>query len=249
MLKLVCTGLCLTMFSLSSDVMARVYKCKDATGNITYSQTTCAASSDQKQLSSSRKSISVDATTCKMVGQAAHEIFSEVASGKDAQAIFQTYGGLSAMNPRMLNLINYVAGFRLHEGVRAERVVQLSMTKCRSGGLGAMSINDLQFQDPMLAHQANMANQRQQTAKQYQALSIPNLMSVNFQNTPLVEALTLISKQVGVAFEIDPAIRGEVSLRMDNVPWPQVVGRLAIEHKLLMGQGANGIMISTMPER
>jgi len=237
------------MFSLSSHVMARVYKCQDASGNITYSQTTCVASSDQKQLSSSRKSISVDVTTCKMVGQAAHEIFSEVASGKDAQAIFQSYGGLSGMNPRMLNLINYVAGFRLNEGIRAERVVQLSISKCRNGGFGVISVNDLQFQDPMLAHQASMASQRQQTAKQYQALSLPKLISVDFQQTPLVEALTKISKQAGVAFEINPSIKGTVSLRMDNVPWPQVVSRLAIEHKLLMGQGEKGIMISFMPER
>ena len=247
--KLIASLLCVVAFMLSTHAMARVYKCKDAEGNITYSQTPCAASSEQKQLSHSSNSKGVDAATCRMVGQAAHEVFSDVKAGKDAQVIINSYGGLNGINPRMLNLVNYVGSFRAHGNISRERVAQLSVTKCRSGGFGSITVDDLQFQDPMLAQQASIASQRQQVAKQYQQLAVPALISVNFQQTPLSEALRTIASKAGVAFDIDPSVMGKVSLRMDNVPWPQVVGRLAIEHKLLMGQGPNGVMISAMPGR
>lgn len=252
--KLIASLLCVVAFLLSTPAIARVYKCKDADGNITYSQTTCAASSEQKQLSNSRTTRSadtrnLDATTCRMVGEAAREVFYDVKTGKDAQAIFNRYGGLNGMNPRMLNLINYVGSFRSHGNITSERVSQLSMSKCRSGGFGPITLDDLQFQDPMLSHQASITSQRQQVAKQYQQLAVPALISVDFQQTPLPEALRTIASKAGVAFDIDPSVTGQVSLRMDNMPWPQVIGRLAIEHKLLMGQGSNGIMISAMPGR
>lgn len=254
MLKQMTGLLSVLVFFLSGQVMARVYKCKDADDNITYSQTTCVASSEQKQLSyshigSSDNSLSVDAATCRMVGEAAHEVFYDVKAGKDAQAIFNRYGGLNGMNPRMLNLINYVGGFRSHGDISSERVSQLSISKCRNGGFGPITVDDLQFQDPMLARQASLASQRQQVAKQYQQLAVPALISVDFQQTPLPEALRTISSKAGVAFDIDPSVTGQVNLRMDNVPWPQIIGRLAIEHKLLMGQGPNGVMISAMPGR
>jgi hypothetical protein len=247
--KLIARLLCVVALLLSANAVAGVYKCEDADGNVSYSQTPCAASSEQKQFSRSSTTTDVDAATCRMVGQAAHEVFSDVKAGKDAQTIINSYGGLNGINPRMLNLVNYVGGFRAHGNISSERVAQLSVTKCHSGGFGAITVDDLQFRDPMLAHQASVASQRQQVAKQYQQLALPALISVDFQQTPLPEALRTIADKAGVAFDIDPSVTGRVSLRMDNVPWPQVVGRLAIEHKLLMGQGPNGVMISAMPAR
>jgi len=239
----------IVILALSSHAVARVYKCKDADGNITYSQTTCAADSEQKQLSSTVKTTPVDAATCRMVGQAAHEVFSSVKRAKDTQSVLQTYGGLNSVNPSMLNLINYVSSFRSHGKISGVRVGQLSESKCRSGGFGAITVDDLQFQDPMLAHRANIDRQRQAVVKQYQQIAVPAVISIDFQETPLVEALHIIGTKAGVAFDVDPSLTGTVSLRMDNVPWPQIIGRLSIEHKLLMGQGPKGIKISTMPGR
>jgi len=248
-LKLACLTCFLALLLSSLYANARVYKCKDADGHITYSQTTCAVSSEQKQLSKTVKKTPVEASACRMVGQAASEIFSSVKRGKDTQTVLQTYGGLNGVTPLMLNLINYVSSFRLHDKISGGRVAQLSESKCRSGGFGTITVNDLQFQDPMLAHRAKIDSQRQAAAKQYQQIAVPELISVDFQETPLLEALQTIGAKAGVAFDIDPSLTGLVSLRMDNVPWPQVIGRLAIEHKLLMGQGPKGIMISTMPSR
>lgn len=247
--RLIACLLCMVAFLLSTAASARVYKCKDAEGNITYSQTTCAASSEQKQLSRSSGTKGVDASTCRMVGKAAREVFSDIKGGKDTQAVFNSYGGLSGINPQMLNLINYVGSFRAHDNISGERVSQLSVSKCRGGGFGPITVDDLQFQDPMLTQQASVTSQRQQAAKQYQQLAVPALISVDFQQTPLPDALRTIASKAGVTFDIDPSVTGQVSLRMDNVPWPQIVGRLAIEHKLLMGQGSNGVMISAMPGR
>jgi len=242
-------AVCTVMLTASLEVSAGVYKCKDADGNITYSQTTCAADSEQKQLSSSVNTTSVDASTCRMVGQVAREIFSNVKRGKDTESILQTYGGLNGINPVMLNLVNYVNSFRLHGEINGQRVAQLSENKCRSGGFGKVNTDDLQFQDPMMAHRASIERQRQAVVKQYQQIAVPAVISIDFQETPLVEALKIIGTKAGVDFDIDPSITGKVSLRMDNVPWPQIIGRLSIEHKLLMGQGPKGIMISTMPGR
>jgi len=247
--KTACIACSLVLLFSSVYANAGVYKCIDADGNITYSQTTCTASSAQKKLSNTVKTTPVDAATCRMVGQAAREVFSSVKRGNDTQAVLQTYGGLNSINPRMLNLINYVSSFRSHDKIGGERVGQLSESKCRSGGFGAFTVDDLQFQDPMLAHRANVTSQRQTAVKQHQQLAVPAVISVDFQETPLLEALQTIGSKAGVAFDIDPSLTGTVNLRMDNVPWPQVIGRLAIEYKLLMGQGPKGIMISTMPSR
>lgn len=249
MFKLVTGLFCVVSLSLSVPAHARVYKCKDVDGNITYSQTTCVASSEQKQMSSSRHSQQVDVETCRMLGKAAREVFSEIKRGKDSQAILNSYGGLGGITPHMLNLVNYVGSFRAHENISGQRVAQLSMSKCRSGGFGAISIDDIQFNDPYLAQQASVSRQRQQAEKQHQQLVAPDLISVNFRQTPLQEALRTVSKKAGVLFTIDPSVSGKVTLKMDNVPWPQVVSRLAIEHQLLMGQGINGVMISTMRDR
>lgn len=248
--KLIAGLLCVASLLLSTSATARAYKCQAVDGNITYSQTPCAASSEQKQLADTgRRESSADAETCRMVGQAAQEVFSDVKAGKDAQAIINSYGGLNGINPRMLNLVNYVGSFRAHGNISRSRVAHLSATKCRGGGFGPITVDDLQFRDPMFAQQASIASQRQQVAKQYQQLALPALISVDFQQIPLPEALRTIASKAGVSFDIDPSVTGQVSLRMDNVPWPQVVGRLAIEHKLLMGQGPKGVMISAMPGR
>lgn len=227
---------------------ARVYKCKDAQGNVSYSQTGCPSDQAQKKMHVPGGS-GADAETCGFVGRAARDLMRRLRGGKASDEIIASHGGPNGINPRYLSVLTYVNGFRHHEDISLTRVGQLASAKCRGGGFGRITLNDLPGVDPGMAREMEMREIRKQ-----QRQAVPKTqtaggkhISVNFQNTPIKEAMAYISAQAGVPIVVDSGVTGRVTMRMVQVPWQLVVSQIAVQNKLLVGMDAAGGMRVAAP--
>lgn len=235
---------CIFLTSLlltSIHAQARVYKCEDASGAMTYSQTPCITGSSQKTLVSPAKS-GTSADVCIQVGTVAQGLYSEMKRGKDASALIEKHGSVSGINPRLLNIINYVSGFRYNTTVSGKRVGQLANTKCKNGGFGNVSMDDLPISPEERMRMEVLEARRQ--AMQPPAIQHGKTISVSFNNTPVEQAIGEISSKAGVPITIHGAIPGAVSMQLDNVPWQQPLTAIVLQHNLQMGGGAEGVWIA-----
>lgn len=220
---------------------ARTYKCTDADGHIGYSQTPCAASMQQQALSSPASN-AVSASACDEVAVVTVYLHDRFSRGGSGDSLIQQYGGVHGINPRFLNLLNYVSGFRFNPDVPASRVAQLATAKCQAGGFGAMQAGDLPIVDPEqgLQRQQRLARQQAERLNQAQLATV----SVNYRDTPIEAALADLSAQAGIAIRLDVPIRAEVTMQLSNVPWQQVLTAIALSHDLLIQPGSDGLHLT-----
>ena len=242
----------LAVSTYSTVAQARVYKCKDAEGNISYSQTGCPSDQSQKKMKTPGAS-GVDAEICGFVASAASDLIGQLRRGKTADEVIARHGGPNGINPRYLSVLNYVNGFRLNEDISPTRVGQLAAAKCRGGGFGRISLNDLPGLDPAMAQEMEVRRVRDQQrqavpqALPQGQLASAKLISVDFQDTPIKDAMAFISAQVGVPIVVDGGVSGTVSMRMVQAPWQFVVSQIAVQNKLLVGMSADGGMRIAAP--
>lgn len=229
------------MLLVHSPAFAKSYKCRDAAGNTSYSQNPCASGSSQKTLTGPA-SDSTDADVCVYLGGVAETLHQQMKHGADAGTLIDRHGTLATINPRMLNIINYVGGFRFNKDVTSQRVGQLALLKCQNGGFGAVSMTDMPM-DP----EERMRYEQQQAHKQ--AMQPPVIqqqktISVSFTNTPVAQAIKEIASKAGVPINIHGTLAGVVSMQLDNVPWQQPLTAIVLQHNFQMGGGADGVWIA-----
>ena len=125
--------------SLAAD--AAVYKCKSASGAITYSQTPCPSNENTVRVTGSRsKPAAVD---CWYANKLALETARDMQAGVDSSQLFDQYGGLNALSKGTVSLINYVYSHRANDAVSAERIAGLAGARCQARALGDVSCEAL----------------------------------------------------------------------------------------------------------
>lgn len=232
--------------TLSSTSMARVYKCKDSEGNISYSQTTCAVSTEQKTLHSSSGAPSVSAEVCQFASEYAGEVFSKIRRGRSVIDIINNNGGVNSIKPRLLGLINYVSGFQAYNKISASRVSQLTFTKCQNNGFGQMTLDDIPIHDPLIAQRREILRTQQEADKAYKqaAVASSSTVSIDFRSAPVRQVLQNIATQAGVPLIIDSSVSGSITIKMDNVPWQQALAMVVQQKQLQFGPTSGGLLIS-----
>jgi hypothetical protein len=122
---------------------AKVFKCVAANGELTFSQTPCPNEKSKvtEQRTGSRSD--ADPVDCEHARRFALTTAQEMKSGTDSSALFDRYGGLSALSKGSVSLISYVYQFRTNDDVSAERVAALSTAKCQARSFGDVSCEQL----------------------------------------------------------------------------------------------------------
>lgn len=123
------------------DAHADIYKCKDADGNLMYSQTPCKKQESEKLGNSVSKN--TEATDCSFAGKFAITTARYMRAGSRSDEIFNRYGGLDSLSKGSIGVINYVYSFRTNTDVTEERIGGLAQAKCRARSFGDVSCESL----------------------------------------------------------------------------------------------------------
>lgn len=124
----------------SVELQAQVYKCKEADGTLTYSQTPCSKEKPVIVQATESNDNSVD---CSYADKFAVSTARMMRSGLASDEVFNRYGGLDALSRGSIGVINYVYSFRTNIDVTPERIAGLTQAKCKARGFGDVSCDDL----------------------------------------------------------------------------------------------------------
>jgi hypothetical protein len=142
-LKIAVMLLGITLLVDSPPCSARAYRCTDANGNISYSQTPCSAGQTGARMHGVGTSKITDREACSLVRGFAAESFAKLRQGTEPSLLIDKYGGPGYINPLTLNVINFVSGFRLSEDIPVMKVSGLAYNKCINGGFGKLERSSL----------------------------------------------------------------------------------------------------------
>lgn len=135
--------ICIVTVLYSVNVHAGMYKCKDADGGITYSQSACPKNQKVDKVIKVETNLDFESTDCKYASKFATSTAKSMKSGVQSNEIFNQYGGIDSLSKGTINLINYVYKYQLSVDVSAERIAALSQTKCQAHSFGDVGCEDL----------------------------------------------------------------------------------------------------------
>ena len=132
----------LVLFIISLSSEAKMYKCIDENGDVTYSQTACQGDQTIDKVIGGQKQQS-NLEDCKYAGQFSKVILRSMRAGNDADVVFDQYGGINALSKSSIAIINYVYSFKQTPDVSANRISSLTMAKCNARSFGDVACKDL----------------------------------------------------------------------------------------------------------
>ena len=122
--------------------LSGMYKCVNLDGQVTYSQLPCANEDENSDLRVSKSSIA-DAKVCGEVGQFVVKVVNSMRQQRDAPDVIEEYGGLDGISKGALSIINYVYSFKSSKQISADRIANLSVTKCKNNAFGNLTYGDI----------------------------------------------------------------------------------------------------------
>lgn len=129
------------VLALFADASAATYKCIDANGDVTYSQSPCKQNQTTgKLLNSAKKAVEME--DCKYAGAFSELAFRHMRSGLSTQQLFDRYGGVNSISQGTLGVINYVYSFKYSKTMRSARVAQLTIARCNAQAFGEVACED-----------------------------------------------------------------------------------------------------------
>ena len=142
-LKIIPMILGLALLIDSSPCEARAYRCTDASGSISYSQTPCSAGQTGGKVHGVNTATATDREACTLVRHFAAESFGKLKGGTEPAVLIGEYGGPGYISPVTLNIINFVSGFRFNTDVSALKVGLMAYNKCSNSGFGKIQTSEL----------------------------------------------------------------------------------------------------------
>ena len=140
--------LLLFVLPVCSNAAAATYKCIDANGDVTYSQSPCKQNQKtDKLLSSGKKPVEME--DCKYAGAFSQMAFRYMRAGASTQQLFDRYGGVNSISRSTLGIINYVYSFKYSETMQPDRLARLTIAKCNAQAFGKVACEDFprEFQE------------------------------------------------------------------------------------------------------
>ena len=122
---------------------ARVFRCVDSDGHVTYSQSPCPADQQSDQMRGLSGARHEDGSLCGLARKLAATAFLDMADGVEPSAVIDQYGGLNHVNAPTLGVINFAASLRYNDELSPQRVGALTFSRCREGGFGKLQPGDL----------------------------------------------------------------------------------------------------------
>ncbi len=131
------------LFLVNAPCEARVYRCTDANGNVSYSQAPCPADQTGAKVRGVNSARATDPEACTHVRNFATETFRKLKNGKEPGMLIDEYGGPGYISPVTLNVINFVSGFRFNTDISSLKVGAMTYNKCSNRGFGTIQTTEL----------------------------------------------------------------------------------------------------------
>ncbi len=135
----------LLTLSLSSPAQARVYKCIDASGGTTYSQTPCPVQDQTADVLASVQS-KAKSLDCRIAQNFTRRTAGDMKNGATADQVFNQYGGIDALSGTSIALINYIFSHRQNVDTSAARITALTVSRCQVGSFGPVGCNHFPYE-------------------------------------------------------------------------------------------------------
>ena len=125
------------------DAAADIYKCKEADGSLTYSQTPCPDNDTNVLVTESGTERIIEQRDCRHAHQFAMSTARSMRDGAASTDIFDHYGGVDSISNGSIGIINYVYIYRTKTNVSIERIAALVESQCESGTMPQVTCADL----------------------------------------------------------------------------------------------------------
>ncbi len=134
----------ITTVSFPTTVSAAIYKCADANGGVTYTQTPCVGANEtQKVLAeNANKKPKVD---CRIANNFARSTAMAMRSGQSSGDVFANYGGIDALPRTSIGVISYVYSHKDNVNTDVNRITALSAARCSAGSYGPVTCDDFPY--------------------------------------------------------------------------------------------------------
>ena len=123
---------------LPVSVQAGIYKCIDASGGTTYSQTACPEQEQTANVITTYTS-SVATQDCRIARNFAAQTTEQMKAGTTSGELFDQYGGIDSISGTAIAMINYVYTYKHNPRVSTDRITSLTTSRCKAGSFGEMS--------------------------------------------------------------------------------------------------------------
>ena len=131
---------CLVLLLAAGLASADVYRCTDANGSVTFSQTPCAGGAERVNLDATK---SKSARNCRYADHFSRAVGRLMRQGVSKDDAIEEFGGLDDFSRGALRLVNYVYQYQNTSNVSVDRIVSLTSTQCETGTLGDVSCSAL----------------------------------------------------------------------------------------------------------
>ncbi len=119
------------ILSTPTPVEAKIYKCVAADGSTSYTQRPCATSEKTSKVLEGRSTR--EKFDCRVARSFSTHVAVQMKSGRTADDMFSEYGGLNAISPTSVSVINYVFSHKTNTDTSVNRISALSGARCESG--------------------------------------------------------------------------------------------------------------------
>ena len=127
----------------SDAVHARVFRCTDADGKVSYSQIPCPAAQQADEMHGMDAGKQQDRELCSDARDLATQAFGDMGRGVEPGEVIDQYGGIDYINAATLAVINFAASLRYNSSITPQRAGSLTFSRCLSGGFGELHSGDL----------------------------------------------------------------------------------------------------------
>ncbi len=126
---------------ISTNAIAKTYKCVDENGDIIYSQTACESDQKTDKVIGGNKR-RVDAENCGFAERFAMKVTLSMRSGTGAQKTIERYGGINSLSKSTIGIINYIYSYADALDIPASKITALTVTKCKAKSFGDVTCED-----------------------------------------------------------------------------------------------------------
>ncbi len=113
---------------------AAAYRCVDDDGRTSYSEKPCSESQRvNKIISGIGNGIEYH---CELPKRLASETVDDMRAGRSSSHVFKKLGGIHALSPTVISIINYVYQYKFNYQATTERILALTEQRCEVGSFG-----------------------------------------------------------------------------------------------------------------
>ena len=134
-------ALLLASLAFVMPVHADVYRCVDADGATTYSQTPCSTSAEKVAVAST--AVSTGTADCAFAEKFIRATSRLMRQRVDKDRLFEQFGGPDAFDNGATKIVHYVYQYQDTQSMSHDRIAELAVAQCKTGTFGDVNCESL----------------------------------------------------------------------------------------------------------